>query len=257
MLFAEPHNSMFLGALENLMPRIPDNCVDMVLTDLPYGTTQNRWDTPIDLAFFWKEVGRFSKYTAAIALTSSQPFTSTLVVSNPSQFRHEWIWVKNMGSNFVNTVREPMKEHESVLIFSRGQWIYNKQLQERSESGKARAKRKEAPLTKSDNYRVFTGSRNVRDPLARVPSSHQKFNVERGLHPTQKPVALFEYLIRTYTNANDVVLDCCAGSGTTAIAAINANRRFVLFERDEAYYQAADARIRAHILARGDVLPSN
>jgi site-specific DNA-methyltransferase (adenine-specific) len=168
------------------------------------------------------------------------------VMSNPDMFRHEWIWVKNRGSNFANCVREPMKEHESVLIFGTGKLTYNKQMQERTGGGKDRVNYSFNHATKTENLGHFIGQSNIVQPESRVPSSWQKFNVEVGLHPTQKPVALFEYLIRTYTNEGDTVLDNCAGSFTTAIACINTGREYICIEKDEKYYEIGKERIERH-----------
>lgn len=233
-----------LGDCLELLPKLEDKSVDMVLTDLPYQITSNKWDTLIPFELMWKELNRVCKDIAAMCFTASQPFTSMLVMSNLENFRHEWIWQKNRGSNFANTVREPMKEHESVLVFSKGKWTYNKQMQERAESGKARAEYKIAFKSKSDNYREFEGRDEQELSELRVPSSVQKFNTEVGLHPTQKPVALFEYLIKTYSNKGDTILDICAGSGTTGVAAYNLGRNYILFEKEEKYYEIAKERLR-------------
>jgi site-specific DNA-methyltransferase (adenine-specific) len=228
------------------MKRIPDGSMDMILCDLPYAVTKNHWDSAIPFETLWDQYKRVTKKNAAIVLTASQPFSSALVLSQPTLFRHEWIWSKNLGGNFANTVREPMKEHESVLVFSRGRWTYNKQMQERSDSGKSRAKYATVTDQSSTNYGAF--GKNVRTirPDLRVPSSVQRFNRECGLHPTQKPVALFEYLIRTYTNEGDTVLDSCVGSGTTAIACMNTGRRYIGFEKDPGYFAIAQKRIADH-----------
>ena len=228
------------------MQRIPDKSIDMVLCDLPYGTTSNKWDAVIPFEGLWSAYNRICKDTAIIALTASQPFTSALVMSNPKMFKHEWVWIKNRGSNFANTVREPMKEHESILIFSKGKWIYNKQMQERTGAGLDRVQYELNHRSKSDNYREFDGREGVNLPNLRVPSSWQKFNTEVGLHPTQKPVALFEYLIKTYSNEGDTVLDNCIGSGTTAIACINTNRNYIGFEmdKDKGYFELAENRVK-------------
>lgn len=215
---------------------LPSESVNLILSDFPYGTTSNRWDTPLDLDVWWPEMWRVLVPTGIIALTASQPFTARLVMSQPEMFRHEWIWLKNRGSNFANTVREPMKEHESVLVFSRGKWTYNKQMQERTGGGKDRVKYKFDFKSQSENYREFEGRENQALPDLRVPSSWQKFNVEVGLHPTQKPVDLFRYLIRTYTNEGDLVVDPCAGSATTGIAAMLEGRRSIMAEKEHEYY---------------------
>lgn len=161
--------------------------------------------------------------------------------------RHEWIWIKNRGSNFANTVREPMKEHESVLVFSRGKWVYNKQMQERSGGGLDRTKYNVKFESKSDNYHEFEGRTENTLPELRVPSSWQKFTCEVGFHPTQKPVELLRYIIRTYTNDGDTVLDNTMGSGSTGVAAIKEGRDFIGIEQDEDYFEIAYQRlINAH-----------
>lgn len=195
----------------------------------------------------WKEYLRVAKPTAALLFTASQPFTSILVTSNLEMFKSEWIWIKNRGSNFANTVREPMKEHESVLMFSRGKWTYNKQMQERTGSGGDRVKYDVAFKTSSDNYREFEGREHAKLPELRVPSSWQKFNTEVGFHPTQKPVGLMEYLIKTYSNEGDTVLDNCMGSGTTGVACANLKRKFIGIEKEEKYFSLATKRIESAI----------
>lgn len=225
------------------MDKLPEHSIDMVLCDLPYGTTSCKWDAIIPFDKLWENYERVCKENAVIALTASQPFTSLLVASNISMFKHEWIWIKNRGSNFANTVREPMKEHESVLIFSKGKWVYNKQMQERTGGGLDRVQYNVAFQSKSENYREFEGRKENKLPELRVPSSWQKFNTEVGLHPTQKPIALFEYLIKTYTNKGDTILDNCAGSCTTAIACKNTNRKWICIEKEDKYYAISKERI--------------
>lgn len=235
---------IFSGDCLEILPTLEENSVDMVLTDLPYGTTSCAWDVIIPFEQMWKELYRVAKDNAAFVFTASQPFTSMLVMSNLKAFRHEWIWQKNRGSNFANTVREPMKEHESVLVFSKGKWTYNKQMQERAEGGKARAEYKVKFASKSENYREFEGRDAQNLSELRVPSSVQKFNTEVGLHPTQKPVALFEYLIKTYSNQGDTVLDICAGSGTTGVACENLKRDYILIEKEEKYIKVIRERLK-------------
>jgi site-specific DNA-methyltransferase (adenine-specific) len=233
---SEGKKEILLGDCLELMKDIPNGSIDMILCDLPYGMTSNKWDCEIDLTEIWKQYKRVIKPNGVIALTAVQPFTSKLVSSNFEMFRHEWIWNKDRGSNFANTVREPMKEHESVLIFSNGKWTYNKQMEERKGSGLARAKQKFHWKPKSENYRVMEEKKADSISDLRVPSSVQFFKCERGLHPTQKPIELFEYLIKTYTNEGDLVLDNTAGSGTTAIACLNTNRQFIVMEKEQKYY---------------------
>lgn len=233
---------LMLGDCLEAMKEIPDDSVDMVLCDLPYGMTQNKWDCALPLDKLWRIYLKKIKNNGVIALTASQPFTSILVSSNLSMFKHEWIWIKNRGSNFANTKREPMKEHEEVLIFSNGNWTYNKQMQERAKNGLNRIKYKFNTVTKTSNYGKFS-TPSYSNGVLRVPSSWQKFNVEVGLHPTQKPVALLEYLIKTYTNEGETVLDNCMGSGSTGVACVNTGRNFIGIELDEQYFKTAKSRI--------------
>lgn len=229
------------------MKQIPDGSVDAVICDLPYGTTANKWDSVIPFEPLWEQYHRVCKPNAPIVLFAGQPFTSALVMSNPSEYRHEWIWIKNRGSNFANTVREPFKEHEEIIVFSKGGWTYNPQMQERTGAGADRMKYKFENVTTSTNYRKFTGPRNEGSPDERIPSSWQKFNTECGpdkFHPTQKPVDLLRYLVLTYTNEGDTVLDNCMGSGTTAIACIKEKRHFIGFEKDETYWKKSVERVK-------------
>lgn len=239
--------NLMLGDCLVRMKEIPDASVDMVLCDLPYGTTSNKWDAVIPFEPLWDAYKRVLKPNGIIALTASQPFTSALVMSNPSMFKHEWIWIKNRGSNFANTVREPMKEHEAVLIFSKGKWTYNKQMQERTGSGGDRVKYGVAFQSQSENYREFEGKAHQKLPELRVPSTWQKFNTEVGLHPTQKPLGLMEYLVKTYTNEGETVMDNCMGSGTTGVACVNLSRRFIGIEMDVGYFGVASDRINAAV----------
>jgi site-specific DNA-methyltransferase (adenine-specific) len=165
-------------------------------------------------------------------------------MSQPKYFKHEWIWLKNRGSNFANTVREPMKEHEQVLVFSKGKWTYNKQMQERTGAGLDRVKYNVKFESKSENYREFEGRTENQLSDLRVPSSWQKFNTDTsGLHPTIKPILLFEYLIKTYTNEGEMVLDNTMGSGTTAIACMNLDRNFIGIELEEKYFEVSKKRV--------------
>ena len=235
--------TLYLGLCESVLPELAGESVHAVIADLPYGTTSNKWDSVIATPFLWQEYRRLTTPVSAIVLTASQPFTAQLVVSGLDLFKHEWIWIKNAGSNFANTVREPMKEHESVLVFAKGRWTYNRQMQERTGGGAARVKTPVRFETASDNYRQFDRIETKMMPELRVPSSWQKFNRERGLHPTQKPLALMEYLIRTYTNEGDVILDNAMGSGTTGVAAVKLGRKFIGIEKEEKYFEVARKRI--------------
>ena len=229
------------------MQRIPDKSIDMVFADLPYKMTSNEWDSIIDLDILFKHYERIVKTNGALVFTASQPFTSLLITHKPKWFKTEWIWQKNAGSNFGSVKYVPMKEHESVIIFSNGvgKTTYNPQMQERAESGKSRVKTAINYNTKTTNYEksLHNEISSIRPDL-RYPSSIQKWNRERGLHPTQKPTDLVEYFIKTYSNENEVILDNCIGSGTTAIAAINTNRKYIGFEMDKTYFDIAQKRIQ-------------
>ena len=231
------------------MRQIPDGSIDAVICDLPYGMTANKWDSVIPLDQLWEAYHRVCKPNAAIILTASQPFTSVLVMSNLSEFRHEWIWLKNRGSNFVNTNYAPFKEHEEILVFAKdSNWTYNAQMQPRSGEGASRVKYKFNTITTSTNYRKFDRAQEGGSPDERVPSSYQYFNTSCGddhFHPTQKPVDLLRYLVLTYTNEGDTVLDNCMGSGTTAIACIKEKRHFIGFELSKEYFDKAQRRIKA------------
>lgn len=242
-----PNNIYNVDCLKG-MESIASSSIDMILSDLPYGLTGNKWDVRLPFEALWGQYLRILKPTGVVALTACQPFTSLLVVSQIQLFRHEWIWIKNCGSNFGNVHAAPMREHESILIFSRGKWTYNKQMQARTASGASRSKYLVDNTTHSSNYSKFQSKGDgiaMRTPL-RCPSSCQSFNREVGLHPTQKPVALFEYLIRTYSNPKELVLDNCIGSGTTAVACLNADRRYIGFEVNPDYFRIAQERIQRH-----------
>jgi site-specific DNA-methyltransferase (adenine-specific) len=231
------------GDCLKLLPTLEPESVDLVVADLPYGLTANKWDSVIPFAPLWEHLRRVGTATAAFLFTASQPFSSALVLSNPREFRHEWIWRKERGGNFANTVREPFKEHESVLVFSRGKWTYHPQMQARAAGGLARVRHDFQSSAPSENYRSFQREGRHRLSTLRVPSSVQDFTVDHGVHPTQKPVALMAYLIRTYSDPDDVILDPCMGSGTTGVAALGEGRRFVGMETDPEYFATATRRI--------------
>ena len=236
------------GDCLELMPSIEDNSVDMILCDLPYGTTQNKWDSVIDLKRLWIEYNRIIKDRGVVCLTAQTPFDKVLGVSNLSNLKYEWIWHKNIPSGFLNANKMPMKEHENILIFYKKLPTYKPIFEERSQSGYERCK--SSPVGgggASTSYGKYNRTLRKMDPNKRHPSTVQKFNRETGLHPTQKPVKLFEYLIKTYTNENDLVLDNCAGSGTTGVACHNLNRDCILIEQEPEYIQVIKDRMQKTI----------
>jgi site-specific DNA-methyltransferase (adenine-specific) len=235
------------GDCLELMKDITDGSIDMILCDLPYGTTACKWDTIIPFEPLWEQYERVIKPNGAIVLTASQPFTSVLTCSNLEWFKYEWIWIKNRGSNFASVKKIPIKEHESVLIFYKNAPTYNPQMQKRTGGGIDRVKKSfKQTRDKISEHGVEVKGAEWLGEL-RYPSSWQKFNCEVGLHPTQKPIALFEYLIKTYTNENDLVLDNTAGSGTTAIACLNTNRQFIVMEKEKEYFDIINKRVSEHI----------
>ena len=219
------------------MKDIPDKSIDMILCDLPYGTTACNWDVIIPFEPLWEQYKRIIKDNGAIALMASQPFTSMLVTSNIKMFRYEWIWSKNMGGNFLMADKQPMKQHESILIFSKKSTNYYPIREDRLKSGLERVRSSNIKGGGSGVESVYGERGRVEKKYddKRYPQSVQKFDVERGLHPTQKPVALFEYFIRTYTKNHDVILDNCLGSGTTLEACRNTGRVGLGFEINPEY----------------------
>ena len=206
-------NQVIQGDCLEVMKDIPDKSIDMILCDLPYGTTACKWDTIIPFEPLWEQYERIIKDNGAIVLTASQPFTSALVMSNIKMFKYEWIWDKVNPSGFQIAKYNPMKQHENIVVFGRGSVNYNPIKTPRNKTKKSRHYGKSSesnPISKLDSsVRVYN------DYYPKTIISFSNANRTNRLHPTQKPVALFEYLIKTYTNEGDLILDNCAGSGTT------------------------------------------
>lgn len=227
------------------MQRIADKSVDMILCDLPYGTTACKWDTIIPFDALWQQYERIIKDNGAIVLTASQPFTTAVIASNMKLFKYCWVWEKTRGTGHLNSKKMPLKNHEDIMVFYKMQPQYNPQMLK----GKPyKVKGKKKPIKQGEDK--YTGNFYRSDIInegSRFPLSVISFNSESStIHPTQKPVALFEYLIKTYTNEGETVLDNCMGSGTTAIACINTDRNYIGFEMDATYYALACERIRKH-----------
>lgn len=237
---------LFLGDCLEVMPTLAEGSVDLVLCDLPYGTTACPWDAVIPMGRLWVEYGRVVQGNGPIILTASQPFTTALIASNIRKFRHAWVWNKVFAGNVMQAKRQPLKTVEDVLVFSLGEKgpRYFPQKERRAVPIRA------GGLNSSGAIPNMSGGEARAAIKARVydekyPTSILTFNVRegRGLHPTQKPVALMEYLIRTYTNEGDTVLDNCMGSGTTGVACVNTGRNFIGIERDPTYFAIAEKRI--------------
>ena len=235
------------------MKDIPDGSIDMILADLPYGTTACKWDTIIPFEPLWEHYERVIKDNGAIVLTAAQPFTSALILSNPNLFRYEWIWEKTIAPNFMFAKKQPLRRHENVVVFYKKQPTYNPQMEKGEPYTDKRTNRyKEGTEINRESIADIMGQHKkkpIKNKGTRYPSTVQKFsNGNRGnVHPTQKPVPLIEYLIRTYTNEGETVLDNCIGSGTTAVAAINTGRNFIGIEKEWEYCEIANERIKEAI----------
>lgn len=223
------------------MKDIPNKSVDMILCDLPYGTTQCKWDTIIPFEPLWEQYNRIIKDNGAIVLFGSEPFTSTLICSNLKHFKYNWIWQKNKTTGFLNAKKQPLNDNETISVFYKKQCIYNPQM---TIADKV-YKRGFVNRHKSDCYGEEKDFVQV-DSGYRYPKRIQYFNnndTQNQLHPTQKPVELCKYLIKTYTNENNIVLDDCMGSGSTGVACMNTNRKFIGIELDNTYFETAKERI--------------
>ena len=225
------------GDCLELIKDIPDKSVDMVLCDLPYGTTRNKWDSVIPLNKLWKQYERIIKDNGAIVLFSQMPFSAELVHSNLKLFKYEWIWEKDNGTGFLNAKKMPLKIHENILVFYKKLPLYNPQMRTGFKPYKCKQGRH------STNYGAYEQGHITESNGERYPIDIIKFKKDSGLHPTQKPVELLEYLIKTYTNEGETILDNCMGSGSTGVACINTNRNFIGYELNEKYFEIAEKRI--------------
>ena len=244
-------NNIYQGDCLELMNGIPDKSIDMVLCDLPYGTTACSWDEVIPFDKLWKQYERIIKDNGVVVLFGNEPFSSSLRMSNINNYKYDWKWDKNSGSNFVSAKYQPLRIYEDVCVFYKNTPIYNPQmiLRDKSKfrvSGKSKMKYNSITGTVnqegkiSSEYKYPTNKLNYDRMGAELNSKHR-------LHPTQKPVALLEYLIKTYTNEGCVVLDNCIGSGSTAVACINTNRKYMGIELNKNYYDIAVERIKKHM----------
>jgi site-specific DNA-methyltransferase (adenine-specific) len=237
---------IYEGDCLEIMPTLADKSVDMILCDLPYGTTACKWDTIIPFEPLWKQYKRLIKDNGAIVLTASQPFTSALVMSNPKWFKYSWVWDKvNKFSGHLNAKHQPMRQTEDIIVFCEMKTKYNPQM------FKGEPYSATSSGNKSQNYgqqtdKVTTICDGNRYPRNLIAIKGDERGTVGRIHPTQKPVALFEYLIRTYTNEGDTVMDNCAGSGTTGVACLDTGRKFILIEKDAGYCEIIRKRIENH-----------
>ena len=234
-------STLFWADCFDVFPSIPDKSVDAIIADLPYGTTACKWDSILPFDKLWEQYERIIKSNGAIVLTASQPFTSALIMSNPKLYRYNWVWHKTRPSNFPLAKKQPMKYHEDICVFGIKSPLYYPQM---VKADKVRKK------GKNEGYRGFNKGLEKPEYLDKeysdfYPSSIQTFPLHNGglLHPTQKPLELMEYLIKTYTNENDTVLDNTMGSGTTGLACLKTNRQFIGIEKEKQYYDVAVRRL--------------
>ena len=243
---SEGKKEILLGDCLELMKDIPNGSIDMILADLPYGTTQCKWDSIIDLHKLWEQYERIIKPNGAIVLTAAQPFTSILVMCNLKLFKYDWVWKKPKGTGHLNAKKQPMRDKEDVLVFYKNQCTYNPQWTWGEPYTNLKSGKTAKPSTAEVSGKYMNGAeyRNGSDGR-RYPKQVQEFGVvERGtIHPTEKPVDLFRYFIRTYTNEGEIVLDNTAGSGTTAIACLEENRQFIVMEQDPNYFEKIKKRV--------------
>ena len=227
---------LYYGDCLEVMKDIPDKSIDMILCDLPYGTTRNKWDTVIDLDLLWSQYERIIKDNGAIVLFAQVPFNIVLGASNLKMLKYEWIWEKEQGTGHLNAKKMPLKSHENIMVFYKKPPIYNPQMRE----GKPyTCKSGDGSSNYGAQVNVLTVNNGERYPLTVL-----KFNRDKQkLHPTQKPVELLEYLIKTYTNEGEMVLDNCMGSGSTGVACVNTGRKFIGIEIDKKYFDISKQRI--------------
>lgn len=233
------------------MKSIPDKFIDCIITDLPYGSTQCRWDSIIPFEPLWKQYNRIVKDNGAIVLFGTEPFSSHLRLSNLKNYKYDWIWDKVKGTGFLNAKKQPMRNHELISVFYKRQCTYNPQ----KTYGH---KMKKSYRSKDLQTEVYGEMKNdyTYESTERYPRSIQVFSTDTqnsSLHPTQKPVALVEYLIKTYTNEGEVILDSCAGSMTTGVAAINTNRKVICIENDKDIFDVGRNRVMEYLKERNSI----
>lgn len=237
--------ALLCGDCLELMKRIPNGSIDMVLSDLPYGTTRCRWDTPINLQELWKQYRRVVKKNGAIVLFSAQPFTTELISSNKAMYRYEWIWRKTQPSGFMNAKKMPLRTHENIEIFYRKPPTYNPQMTHGHQRKTATAygtRESDGSSCYGREERNYTYDSTDRYPVDVL--QYSTGDKSKRLHPTQKPVDLLEYLVKTYTNPGETVLDNCMGAGSTGVACLNTGREFVGIELDPEYNKKMEEQAR-------------
>ena len=237
--------TLLLGDCLEILPTLEDNSVDMVLVDLPYGTTACKWDSIIPLDKLWEQYNRICKEDAAMVFTAAQPFTTILAASNLDNFRYEWIWEKPQGTNPMNAKVMPLKSHENILVFYRKKPVYNPQMWYSTPYGGFSSEESKI----GEVYGSAKSKHRDNPEGSRYPKTVLRFKQQKGFHPTQKPIDLMEYLIKTYTNEGETILDNTMGSGTTGVACMNTGRKFIGIEMEEKYFKIAENRINNPLLS--------
>ena len=241
--------TLWQGDCLELMKDIPDGSVDLILCDLPYGTTACKWDSVIPFEPLWEQLNRTIKPNGAICLFGSEPFSSALRMSNIKNFKYDWIWDKKIPSGMSYARFQPMRQTENISVFCNGKTVYNPQMIKRDKPIKKGGNKysPSAPIQACKEGKVFKKTYEYKNPINLIVFE----KIRKGsLHPTQKPIALLEYLIRTYTNDGEVVLDNCMGSGSTGVACVNTGRKFIGIELDNGYFDIAKERIEKSIRER-------
>jgi len=244
------YNKIILGDCLEKMKDIEDKSIDLIFTDLPFGTTQNKWDCIIPLEPLWHQYERIIKDNGCIALFAQTPFDKVLGASNLKLLKYEWIWEKNRPSGHLNAKKMPMKAHENILIFYKKPPIYNPQMTTGHEPLKPTYSSKKLIQTNYGDFDCKVSERQkTGGQTTRYPRDILKFNViaNGNLHPCEKPVSICEYFLKTYSNEGDTILDNCTGSGSIPIACLNTNRKYIAIEKNEQYYNIAVNRISGYI----------
>ena len=252
--------TLILGDCLEVMRTLPDGCVDAIITDLPYGTTACTWDTVIPFAPMWAEVKRLLRPRGAFVTTASQPFTSALVMSNVEWFRYCWVWKKSRPTGFLDAKRKPLNDCEDIPIFAAGRTTFNPQMGKGNPNHVIDGGIQQTKRAEQYSHYGAVPMKQTEDKYPRRVLSIDSENPVASLHPTQKPVALYEYLVRTYTNAGDTVLDFVMGSGTTGVACVRTGRRFIGIEMHEPYFRIAErgiaeAQLQAPLFPQGVAEP--
>jgi site-specific DNA-methyltransferase (adenine-specific) len=243
MIWSNDRIKLFNADCFDIFPKIADKSVDLILADLPYGTTQCKWDSILPFDKLWKEYERIIKDNGAIVLSASQPFTSALIMSNPSLFRYNWIYKKTKATGFLDAKKRPLNDYEDICVFYKKPPIYNPQMIQAEKQYKRGLVKKRKSDCYGEEYAFNQLETGMRYPKRIIEV--QNANTQNIFHPTQKPVFLMEYFVKTYTNESDLVLDNTFGSGTTAVACQNLNRQFVGMEKEKKYFDIAVQRLTA------------